>query len=284
MRNEEIDHIIDGICQEFDSLSDAFDFPDEPQPEEQPAERNEFPEGDDSYFPPDSGIGGTFRPAGNIGGFVNMFPANAYGACRPDFLLVLPSDPLRRHRKVTPHERERRTIHYFQNALRALHNWASNCRGKDVYLLTEQWPVAPGITRSPLWSSALAPEWEASSALKRLRSYASSLPHSHDIWDIIHDLEMHRRRHWPRHWFNYRNHLADRVRNASLPNAVRGALMRSLAPDSFVFIDPALTFHENLQAFREVHPDVNFHIRLTTMPREKPVRFECLSGKRWPLI
>ena len=289
MLNEEIDHIIDGICQEHGSLSDAFDFPEEPESNETPNERDEFPE-DESDLPPDSGIGGTFRPGGGLGRFVNMYPANARGACRPHFLVVFPADPLRKHRKVTAHERQRRTILYFQNALRAMHRWAANCGGKDVILLTEQWAVAPGITESPLWANTLTTQgvqhqdWGITlrGLLRTLQRQAASNPALRELRDLVHDLEVH----WDRGWWPHRHwrHWVETVNSAGIPSELRKQLLQGLRYKSHGLIDPAKTFHENLQAFREMHPDVNFHIRLAALPHQKPARFRFVGGEPWSRV
>ncbi len=296
MPNEEIDHIIDGICQEFDSLSDAFDFPEVTYPEDVPRNRDAFPEDEDTHSPLDSGTGGTFRPAGNFGCSVNMYPATSRGVCRPEFLLVLPSDPLRKNGWVTPLERQRRTILYFQNALRALHRWASNCGGNDVFLLVEQWPVTPGLTESPLWASTLAThgihpaDWQANGGnaqlrlnglLRRIKRQQSLTPPDLDgLVDIIDDLKRYGS---PRWWHRpHRERLVDSINAAPIPIGLRKQLLAAVHYNLHVLIDPSLSFHENLQAFREYHPEVNFYIRLAAMPRQKPVRFCCLSGQRWP--
>jgi len=294
MHHEEIDTIIDGICQEYDSISDAFDFSDEPRAGEPLAERDKLPE--DGEFPvlPDGGIGGTFRPSSHFGGFVNMFPANAYGPCRPDFLLVVPADPLRMKRSVRPNERERLRVRYFQNALRAIDRWATICRGKNIYLLTERWPVAPGITKSAVWDSELAPQnqilervenltvqyrrsfWEfercaieeldSSLSSSHLRSLnAKLMPEIAALKDLAG--EIHRAH------INFEGKIHS---VCSLINAWSDQFWPQPLNTS--------TFHEHLQAFREAHPDVNFHIRLAAIPRQRPVRFRCLSGERWPQI
>lgn len=225
MSTEEIDHIIDGFCQEFDSLSDAFVFTDHTNHEDPHPRWDGAPEDDPHHDPTHSGIGGTFRPSGNAGGFLNMFPASSRGPCRRQFVLILPANPLRQKCGITPHERERQFIAYFQNALVALHRWASRCRGTDVFLVTEQWPIAPGITQSPLWLGAL-----------------------------------HKNRWMLDYWHPVRRPLVN------------------------PYLDPSLTFHEQLKEFRNWNPDLNFHIRLASMPRRKPVRFCYLAGDPWPSL
>jgi hypothetical protein len=288
MPHEEIDHYIDGICREFGSLSDAFDFPDEPHFEESHSRNDEPHEGNSSDLPQDSEITGTFRPGGCLGTLVNMFPANAQGACTPQILMVLPADPLRRNRKVTSHQRQRRTILYFQKALCALHRWAANCRGNDVILLTEQWPVAPTITDSHLWGNTLAtPElhienWRLTlrGLFRSLNRQGASSPALEELKEFVHDLEIH----WDNGWWLplHRRHGIELVKRAGIPAGLQKQALRLFSYRGP--IDPKLTFHENLNAFRELHPDINFHIRLAAMPHQKPVRFCFLSGEAWPRV
>ena len=288
MRHEEIDHYIDGICQEFGSLSDAFDFPEEPNFEESSNGNNQFPENNEFGLPPDSEVCGTFRPGGALGSLVNMYPANARGKCTPHFLMVLPADPFRRNRKLTPHERQHRAVLYFQNALRSLHRWAANCGGDDALLLTDQWPIAPNLTESHHWGNTLGThavqieDWRASrrAVLRSLKRQVNSNPALEELKEFIREFEFR----WDEGWWPHRHwrYVLELLNGAGVPAELRKQVRLLLS--SHGPIDPALTFHDNLNAFREMHPNVNFHIRLAAMPHQKPVRFRFLSGDAWPRV
>ena len=292
MPHEEIDHYIDGICQEFGSLSDAFDFPEGHNFEESSNGNNQFPENYNFDLPPDSEVCGTFRPGSGRGTLVNMYPANARAACTPHFLMVLPADPFRGNRKLTPHERQRRTVLYFQNALRSLHRWAAICGGDDALLLTEQWPIAPNLTESHLWGNTLGvlgvqiEDWIAVriAVMHILERQAHSIPESKDSLE----LERFSRQFtsWKGAELPNRQQVVDLLNSAGMSRDLRKRVRKllTLLLSSGGPIDPALTFHDNLNAFREMHPNVNFHIRLAAMPNQKPVRFRFLSGEVWPRI
>ncbi len=207
--------------------------------------------------------------------------------------MVLPADPFRGNRKLTPHERQRRTVLYFQNALRSLHRWAAICGGDDALLLTEQWPIAPNLTESHLWGNILGAlgvqieDWAAVrlAVMRILERQAHSIPELKDSLELLVGFS------W---WFAScpGADLPDRKQFVALLNSAgmskelrkRVRKLLTLLLSSGGPIDPALTFHDNLNAFREMHPNVNLHIRLAAMPYQKPVRFRFLSGEVWPRI
>jgi hypothetical protein len=118
--------------------------------------------------------------------------------------------------------------------------------------------------------------------LRTLQRQAASNPALRELRDLAHELEVYWDHSWRprRHWM----HWLETVNRAPIPSQFKKMLLQGLPYKSHGLIDPALTFHENLQAFREMHSDVNFHIRLAAMPRQKPVGFRFLSGEAWPQI
>ena len=192
----EVQGHLNGLAERFPDLSDAMIWPEDPwavMPEPAPEPRDD---GHGSW--PDAGA----QPRVPAPGWINAFPATAYGSCTPGFVLTLPS-AMGPH-PARPAEREAAAHRFSAAAVRAVDHWASVCKGKSLIICTDAWPL-PAVP-VPLTAATGAVLRREGMPEKEVREFMQEWHrYGYDIDYIWHSpLRRHMRRRpgsWDAGWF-----------------------------------------------------------------------------------
>jgi hypothetical protein len=134
----EIDDLIAKITQSVDRLEDFIEWPEyEPDSPNEDQRRDKM---DGSVYDPKSrevSIPGIAASA-----TFNCFPCNRPAPCCDTFFLILPRTPY--PRTCGPCEAEKVRVNYFRDAIIAIYSWAEKCKGSNLVILTDTWPLPPG--------------------------------------------------------------------------------------------------------------------------------------------
>jgi hypothetical protein len=139
-----LDRWLSEMSEGIDRLGDLLEWGDPPNELKPPAERGRSERhADDVWAAPDTPAGGRIGGPGwgSVGGSINAYPSMVGDVCHSTMLLVLPKEP--RPPEVGGSEGVVIARRYFERALDATEHWAHVCRGRNLVIVTESWPVPP---------------------------------------------------------------------------------------------------------------------------------------------